>query len=99
MKGASKLEWLGGRGAKKLVANACREAVSEGGARDGFNANSAIRILLPDHLEAMWDWINKLGFGDKLQKFLVTMNRAAEASAKKSRTRVNAPARRLTSRH
>ena len=49
LKGASKLEWLGGRGAKKLVANACREAVSEGGARDGFNANSAIRILLPDH--------------------------------------------------
>ena len=45
LKGASKLEWLGGRGAKKLVANACREAVSEGGARDGFNANSAIRIL------------------------------------------------------
>ena len=39
---------LGGRGAKKLVANACREAVSEGGARDGFNGNSAIRILLPD---------------------------------------------------
>ena len=35
LKGASKLEWLGGRGAKKLVANACREAVSEGGARDG----------------------------------------------------------------
>ena len=84
LKGASKLEWLGGRGAKKLVANACREAVNEGGARDGFNANSAIRILLPDHLEAMWDWIDKLGFGDKLQKFLVKMNRAAEASAKKA---------------
>ena len=84
LKGASKLEWLGGRGAKKLVANACREAVSEGGARDGFNGNSAIRILLPDHLEAMWDWIDKLGFGDKLQKFLVKMNRAAEASAKKA---------------
>lgn len=29
LKGASKLEWLGGRGAKKLVANACREAVSD----------------------------------------------------------------------
>jgi len=45
------------------VANACREAVNEGGARDGFNANSAIRILLPDHLEAMWDWIDILGYG------------------------------------
>ena len=33
LKGASKLEWLGGRGAKKLVANACREAVSELGRR------------------------------------------------------------------
>ena len=31
LKGASKLEWLGGRGAKKLVANACRDAVSDRG--------------------------------------------------------------------
>ncbi len=54
LKGASKLEWLGGRGAKKLVADACREAVSEGGARDGFNANSAIRIVLPGHLEMIY---------------------------------------------
>lgn len=95
--GAPKLDWLGGRGAQKLLARACRQAVAAGGARDGFNAHDVIRIGLPDHLGSMLKWVKKLGFGthaasprrpsrprpvspagDKLKKFALKMNRAAE---------------------
>mmetsp|Transcript_8117 Transcript_8117/g.25400 ORF Transcript_8117/g.25400 Transcript_8117/m.25400 type:complete len:482 (+) Transcript_8117:1098-2543(+) len=80
--GAPKLDWLGGRGAQKLLARACRQAVAAGGARDGFNAHDVIRIGLPDHLGSMLKWVKKLGFGDKLKKFALKMNRAAEHAAR-----------------
>ena len=47
LKGASKLEWLGGRGAKKLVANACREAVSDLASRAASEGGGGARFRAP----------------------------------------------------
>ncbi len=50
-------------------------------ARDGFLANEAIRIRLPESLEPMTDALRAVGFGGPVDRLDVAMNRAAERAA------------------
>ncbi len=52
---------------------------------DGYLANEAIRIVLPDHLKQAEDLIRLAGRGDLIDDFNVSMNRAAEQAAPEAR--------------
>jgi hypothetical protein len=53
-------------------------AVLQTGQTDGFFANKAIKILLPKSLQAMEPPLRLVGFGPKVDEFVLGMNRAAE---------------------
>ena len=53
-------------------------AVLQTGQRDGFFANKTIKILMPKSLQAMEQPLRLVGFGPKIDEFVLGMNRAAE---------------------
>jgi hypothetical protein len=53
-------------------------AVLQTGQIDGFFANQAIKILMPKSLQAMESPLRLVGFGPKIDEFVLGMNRAAE---------------------
>ena len=48
---------------------------------DGYLKNEAIKILLPEKLQAMDKALRLVGFGPQVDEFTVSMNRAAEQAA------------------
>lgn len=52
---------------------------------DGYLANEAIKILLPEDVQKAEKLIRMAGGGDKLDAFVVSMNRAAEQAAPEAR--------------
>jgi len=51
---------------------------------DGFLKNEAIKLLLPPELQRAESTLRKLGLGNEVDKFIVSLNRAAEDAAKES---------------
>ncbi|MCC7412769.1 MAG: DUF4197 domain-containing protein [Gammaproteobacteria bacterium] len=60
--------------------------VSRLGAADGFNADPAIHIPLPETLRKVRDVLEKVGMSGSLDDLELKMNRAAEAAAPKAKT-------------
>jgi len=56
-------------------------AVRETGRPDGFYGNEVIRILLPERLELIERGLRLAGQGEKVDAFVLSMNRAAERAA------------------
>ncbi|MBN1551464.1 DUF4197 domain-containing protein [bacterium] len=52
---------------------------------DGYFKNSKIKIPLPKELQKAEDLIRTAGLGDKLDEFVLSMNRAAEEAAPKAK--------------
>jgi len=71
------------------VASGLKEALRVGtensvrltGRRDGFFANQAIKILMPKSLQPLEKGLRLVGYGPKVDEFILSMNRAAEAAA------------------
>jgi hypothetical protein len=71
------------------VATGLREALSVGagnavaktGRLDGFFKNEAIRILMPEKLRTAETALRAVGYGPKVDEFILAMNRAAERAA------------------
>ena len=51
------------------------------GITDGYFANEAIKILMPDRLQTLGNGLQRVGFGSQIDAFVVSMNRAAEQAA------------------
>jgi hypothetical protein len=80
----------GGRGAGGLsdpkIASGLQEALKVGtenavgqtGTLDGFLRNQAIKILMPNALQNIEQPLRLVGYGPKIDEFVVGMNRAAE---------------------
>lgn len=62
------------------ISNGAKQASS----LDGFLKNEAIKLLLPPELQRAESTLRKLGLGDEVDKFIVSLNRAAEDAAKES---------------
>ncbi len=69
---------LGLRDALKISA---QNAVAQTGRLDGFLKNDAIKILMPPSLRRVETGLRAIGYGDKVDEFVVAMNRAAERAA------------------
>jgi hypothetical protein len=71
------------------VASGLKEALRLGadntvkltGQRNGYFGNEAIKILMPDNLRTIEKGLRAVGYGPKVDDFVLSMNRAAEAAA------------------
>jgi len=82
---------IGGNAAlsEETIVAGLREALTVGtgntvkltGAVDGYFANAAIKILLPEEIRKAENALRLVGYGPKLDEFVLSMNRAAEKAA------------------
>ncbi|HXZ87917.1 MAG TPA: DUF4197 domain-containing protein [Candidatus Binataceae bacterium] len=71
-------------GLKEALAHATVEAVHLTGRPDGYFKDAAIKILLPHQLKPLETGLRAVGYGPKIDQFVLSMNRAAEAAAPKA---------------
>lgn len=65
-------------GLKEALQIGTENTVRQAGQVDGFYQNPAIKIPLPDQLLKMEKALRKLGLGDQVDQFALSLNRAAE---------------------
>ncbi len=69
------------KGLKEALAVGTANATAAAGKPDGYFQNPDIKILLPDQIRKMETLIRTAGYGDQLDAFVLSMNRAAERAA------------------
>lgn len=67
-------------GLKQALEKGTEYAVEYLGKTDGFFANQAVKIPMPEKLQMVEDTLRKLGQDKYADEFVLTMNRAAEAA-------------------
>lgn len=72
------------KGLKEALDLGAKEAVQMASKEGGFLNNPEIRIPLPSKVQTIASVLEKVGYGDKVQAFQVSMNRAAEQAAAKA---------------
>ncbi|HKW95267.1 MAG TPA: DUF4197 domain-containing protein [Methylomirabilota bacterium] len=70
-----------GDGLKEALQVATDKTVSLTGKTDGYFANQAIKILMPEKLRSLETGLRTVGYGPQLDEFVLSMNRAAERAA------------------
>ncbi len=70
-----------GSGLKEALKIGAENAVSFTGKTDGYFLNQAIKILMPEKLKTFEKGLRAVGYGPKLDEFVLSMNRAAEKAA------------------
>jgi hypothetical protein len=73
-------------GLKEALKIGTGNAVDLTGRLDGYLANQAIKILLPDQVQRLEPVLRAAGFGRQLDELVVGMNRAAERAAPAARS-------------
>jgi Protein of unknown function (DUF4197) len=74
-----------GQGLKEARRVGTENAVNLTGRADGFLANQAIKILMPEQLRSLEQGLRLIGYGDRVDELVVGMNRAAERAAPSAR--------------
>jgi hypothetical protein len=72
-------------GLKQALQVGAENSVKLVGRTDGYFGNTAIRILMPDKLRTLERGLRVVGYGPKVDEFVLSMNRAAEAAAPEAR--------------
>jgi hypothetical protein len=65
-------------GLKEALQIGAENAVTLTGRMDGFFGNNAIKILMPEKLRPLENGLRMVGYGAKVDEFILSMNRAAE---------------------
>ncbi|MGA6993239.1 MAG: DUF4197 domain-containing protein [Candidatus Deferrimicrobiaceae bacterium] len=73
-------------GLKEALTIGTGNAVSLVSVTDGFFANQAIKILMPDNIQQVADVLGKVGYQEQVDEFVLSMNRAAEKSAPQAKS-------------
>lgn len=68
-------------GLKEALKVGASKAVNLTGRTDGYFGNEAIKILMPSNLRSLEKGLRAVGFGPKIDDFILSMNRSAEAAA------------------
>ncbi len=68
-------------GIKEALLTSTADAVHLTGRPNGYFGDAAIKILLPQRLKPLETGLRAIGYGPKLDQFVLSMNRAAEAAA------------------
>jgi hypothetical protein len=74
-----------GQGLKEALRVGTENAVSLTGRANGFFANQAIKILMPERLHSLEQGLRLIGYGDRVDELVLGMNRAAERAAPSAR--------------
>jgi hypothetical protein len=72
-------------GLKEALRVGADKTVNITGRTDGYFASQAIKILLPKNLHPLETGLRAMGYGPKVDSFVLSMNRAAEAAAPAAR--------------
>ena len=72
-------------GLKEALSIGSNNAVTSVSKVDGYFANQAIKILLPEKVQMMANVLGKVGYQKQVDAFVLSMNRAAETAAPKAR--------------
>jgi hypothetical protein len=72
-------------GLKEALQVATQKAVSLTGKTDGYFANQAIKILMPERLRSFESGLRTVGYGPQIDELVLGMNRAAEGAAPQAR--------------
>jgi hypothetical protein len=75
-----------GAGLKQALEIGTSNAVGLTGRLDGYFANQAIKILMPERLRSLESTLRTVGFGSQIDEFVLSMNRAAERAAPGARS-------------
>jgi hypothetical protein len=70
-----------GAGLKEALSVGIKNTIALLGKNDGYFANQAVKVLLPDGIKKMEPALRSIGLGPKLDEFTLSMNRAAEKAA------------------
>ena len=73
-------------GLKEALTIGTDNAVSLVSATDGYFANQAIKILMPERIKKVADVLGKVGYQKQVDEFILSMNRAAERAAPKAKS-------------
>jgi hypothetical protein len=68
-------------GLKEALQVGTQNTVNLTGKVDGYLANQAIKILMPEQLRSAERTLRAVGFGEQVDRFVASMNRAAERAA------------------
>jgi hypothetical protein len=68
-------------GLKEALQVGAGNAVKLTGRTDGYFGNEAIKILMPSNLRPLEKGVRTIGYGPKIDDFILSMNRSAEAAA------------------
>jgi uncharacterized protein YpmB len=68
-------------GLKEALSVGTDKAVKEVSSIDGYLANQAIKILMPEKIQKVADILAKVGYQKQVDDFILSMNRAAEKAA------------------
>lgn len=69
------------QGLKEALTLGTGNAVNLVSPKDGYFANQAIKILVPENIRKVSDLLGKLGYQKQVDEFILSMNRAAEKAA------------------
>lgn len=72
-------------GLKEALRVGADNSVKLTGRTNGYFGNQAIKILMPKNLRPLETGLRAMGYGPKLDDFILSMNRAAEAAAPAAR--------------
>jgi Protein of unknown function (DUF4197) len=72
-------------GLKEALKVGTENAVKLTGKTDGYFKNEAIKILMPSNLRSLEKGLRTVGLGPKVDEFILSMNRSAEAAAPQAR--------------
>ncbi|MDY6952808.1 MAG: DUF4197 domain-containing protein [Thermodesulfobacteriota bacterium] len=68
-------------GLKEALSMGTEKAVLSVSQVDGYFANEMIQILMPEKMQRVADVLGKVGYGQQVDRFVISMNRAAEKAA------------------
>jgi Protein of unknown function (DUF4197) len=72
-------------GLKQALQIGAEQAVKLTGRTDGYFGNPEIKILMPSNLRTLEKGLRMVGYGPKVDEFVLSMNRSAEAAAPAAR--------------
>lgn len=68
-------------GLKEALSIGTKDAVKSVSQVDGYFGNEAIKILIPENIQMVADVLSTVGYKEKVDNFVFSMNRAAEKAA------------------
>lgn len=71
-------------GIKQALSNGLNNSINTLSAKDGFLGNAAVKILMPEEAQRVEKALRSVGMGSLCDKFVQSLNRAAESAVKEA---------------